>query len=319
MNTLLKLREVHVEIQSAGDGRVFPLQGVDLNVGQREAVGLVGESGCGKSMTLRAILRLLPNGGRQTQGEISLNGDRLDNADDVYFETIRGRQISMIFQDPVSALSPLLSIGDQISDVYRYSTRATKSEGWDRALSLLEALGIETPDKVARRYPHQMSGGMAQRINIAMALVCEPQLLLADEPTTGLDVTTQMQVLELLSTQLSKRQASLLFVSHDLRVIAKICEKVGVMYGGLLMEFGGSDEVFSSPAHPYTQRLLECATIDEGVPPRSIPGSVPKLDMTHDLCPFRNRCNRKLNVCDHEVPPPKLLSGDHISRCHLDQ
>lgn len=319
MNTLLKLREVHVEIQSAGDGRVFPLQGVDLNVGQREAVGLVGESGCGKSMTLRAILRLLPNGGRQTQGEISLNGDRLDNADDVYFETIRGRQISMIFQDPVSALSPLLSIGDQISDVYRYSTRATKREGWDRALSLLEALGIETPDKVARRYPHQMSGGMAQRINIAMALVCEPQLLLADEPTTGLDVTTQMQVLELLSTQLSKRQASLLFVSHDLRVIAKICEKVGVMYGGLLMEFGGSDEVFSSPAHPYTQRLLECATIDEGVPPRSIPGSVPKLDMTHDLCPFRNRCNRKLNVCDHEAPPPKLLSGDHISRCHLDQ
>ena len=319
MNTLLKLREVHVEIQSAGDGRVFPLQGVDLKVGQREAVGLVGESGCGKSMTLRAILRLLPNGGRQTQGEISLNGDRLDNADDVYFETIRGRQISMIFQDPVSALSPLLSIGDQISDVYRYSTRATKSEGWDRALSLLEALGIETPDKVARRYPHQMSGGMAQRINIAMALVCEPQLLLADEPTTGLDVTTQMQVLELLSTQLSKRQASLLFVSHDLRVIAKICEKVGVMYGGLLMEFGGSDEVFSSPAHPYTQRLLECATIDEGVPPRSIPGSVPKLDMTHDLCPFRNRCNRKLNVCDHEAPPPKLLSGDHISRCHLDQ
>ena len=318
MKNLLELQRVHVEIQTAGNGRVFPLQGIDLKVGEQEAVGLVGESGSGKSMTLRAILRLLPHGGCQTQGEISLSGDRLDNAEDAYFETIRGRQISMIFQDPVSALSPLLSIGNQISDIYRYSIRATKAEGWDRALSLLEALGIETPGKVARRYPHQMSGGMAQRINIAMALVCEPQLLLADEPTTGLDVTTQMQVLELLKTQLNNRQASLLFVSHDLRVIAKICEKIGVMYGGLLMEFGSLEEVLSAPAHPYTQRLLECATIDEGVPPRSIPGSVPKLDITHDLCPFRNRCNQKLDICDHELPPARLLGGEHISRCHLN-
>ena len=302
------------------DQVVRAVDDISLDIAPGHTLGLVGESGSGKSVTSLSIMRLLPRiTAKIESGSISFLGKDIVKLSESEMTQLRGGEISMIFQDPVSALSPLLSIGDQISDVYRYSTRATKREGWDRALSLLEALGIETPDKVARRYPHQMSGGMAQRINIAMALVCEPQSLLADEPTTGLDVTTQMQVLELLSTQLSKRQASLLFVSHDLRVIAKICEKVGVMYGGLLMEFGGSDEVFSSPAHPYTQRLLECATIDEGVPPRSIPGSVPKLDMTHDLCPFRNRCNRKLNVCDHEAPPPKLLSGDHISRCHLDQ
>jgi ABC-type dipeptide/oligopeptide/nickel transport system ATPase component len=230
-------------------------------VGQEESVGLVGESGCGKSMILKTILRMLPHGGYQSDGEIFLNGDRIDKTEDKDFEKIRGRKISMIFQDPVSALSPLMRVGEQISDIYRYNVQATKSEGWNLALNLLEALGIVNPNKVAHRYPHQMSGGMAQRINIAMALVCKPQLLLADEPTTGLDVTTQIQVLELLRSQLAGLSASLLFVSHDLRVIEKICTKVGVMYEGKIVEFGKSNEVFSSPSHPYTQRLLECANL----------------------------------------------------------
>ena len=316
MKNLLELRNLHVQISTMDGGKVFPLQGIDLIVGENEAVGLVGESGSGKSMTLRAILRMLPRGGQQTEGQITLNGNRLDDAASNAFEKVRGRQISMIFQDPVSALSPLLSIGDQISDVYRYNMGATKTEGWQRALDLLGALSITGAEKVARRYPHQMSGGMAQRINIAMALVCEPQMLLADEPTTGLDVTTQMQVLELLSDQMRQRDASLLFVSHDLRVVGKICEKVGVMYGGVLMEFGTSNDIFVSPRHPYTQRLLECARIDEDDELKSIPGSVPKLDRIHSLCPFRNRCNRKLEVCDHEMPPITLLDNSHISRCH---
>jgi ABC-type dipeptide/oligopeptide/nickel transport system ATPase component len=261
LKKLLEINRVHVEIKSTNKVSVYPLKGVDLQVGLEETVGLVGESGCGKSMTLRTILRMLPHGGYQTKGNISLNGDRIDKVGDKYFETIRGRKISMIFQDPVSALSPLMRVGEQISDIYRYNVDATKVEGWDLALNLLEALGIVNPKKVAYRYPHQMSGGMAQRINIAMALVCEPQLLLADEPTTGLDVTTQMQVLELLRDQLTRLRASLLFVSHDLRVVKKICTKVGVMYEGKIVEFGKSNEVFSSPSHPYTQRLLECATL----------------------------------------------------------
>ena len=261
MKKLLEINGVQVEIKSTKRGNVFPLKGVDLHVGQEESVGLVGESGCGKSMILKTILRMLPHGGYQSGGEIFLNGDRIDKTEDKDFEKIRGRKISMIFQDPVSALSPLMRVGEQISDIYRYNVQATKSEGWNLALNLLEALGIVNPNKVAHRYPHQMSGGMAQRINIAMALVCKPQLLLADEPTTGLDVTTQMQVLELLRSQLAGLSASLLFVSHDLRVIEKICTKVGVMYGGKIVEFGKSNEVFSSPSHPYTQRLLECANL----------------------------------------------------------
>lgn len=261
MKKLLEINGVQVEIKSTKRGNVFPLKGVDLHVGQEESVGLVGESGCGKSMILKTILRMLPHGGYQSDGEIFLNGDRIDKTEDKDFEKIRGRKISMIFQDPVSALSPLMRVGEQISDIYRYNVQATKSEGWNLALNLLEALGIVNPNKVAHRYPHQMSGGMAQRINIAMALVCKPQLLLADEPTTGLDVTTQMQVLELLRSQLAGLSASLLFVSHDLRVIEKICTKVGVMYEGKIVEFGKSNEVFSSPSHPYTQRLLECANL----------------------------------------------------------
>ena len=261
MKKLLEINGVQVEIKSTKRGNVFPLKGVDLHVGQEESVGLVGESGCGKSMILKTILRMLPHGGYQSGGEIFLNGDRIDKTEDKDFEKIRGRKISMIFQDPVSALSPLMRVGEQISDIYRYNVQATKSEGWNLALNLLEALGIVHPNKVAHRYPHQMSGGMAQRINIAMALVCKPQLLLADEPTTGLDVTTQIQVLELLRSQLAGLSASLLFVSHDLRVIEKICTKVGVMYEGKIVEFGKSNEVFSSPSHPYTQRLLECANL----------------------------------------------------------
>ena len=261
MKKLLEINGVQVEIKSTKRGNVFPLKGVDLHVGQEETVGLVGESGCGKSMILKTILRMLPHGGYQSDGEIFLNGDRIDKTEDKDFEKIRGRKISMIFQDPVSALSPLMRVGEQISDIYRYNVQATKSEGWNLALNLLEALGIVNPNKVAHRYPHQMSGGMAQRINIAMALVCKPQLLLADEPTTGLDVTTQIQVLELLRSQLAGLSASLLFVSHDLRVIEKICTKVGVMYDGKIVEFGKSNEVFSSPSHPYTQRLLECANL----------------------------------------------------------
>ena len=261
MKKLLEINGVQVEIKSTKRGNVFPLKGVDLHVGQEESVGLVGESGCGKSMILKTFLRMLPHGGYQSGGEIFLNGDRIDKTEDKDFEKIRGRKISMIFQDPVSALSPLMRVGEQISDIYRYNVQATKSEGWNLALNLLEALGIVNPNKVAHRYPHQMSGGMAQRINIAMALVCKPQLLLADEPTTGLDVTTQIQVLELLRSQLAGLSASLLFVSHDLRVIEKICTKVGVMYEGKIVEFGKSNEVFSSPSHPYTQRLLECANL----------------------------------------------------------
>ena len=261
MKNLLEINGLHVEISSSNRATVKPLKGVDLNVEEEDTVGLVGESGCGKSMILRTILKMLPHGGSETEGEIIFNGNRIDKDHGKNFENIRGKKISMIFQDPISALSPLIKVGEQISDIYRYNEKTTKEEARDIALKMLERLGIVNHTNVANQYPHQMSGGMAQRINIAMALVCKPQLLLADEPTTGLDVTTQMQVLELLRDQLSRLKSSLLFVSHDLRVIKKICKKVGVMYAGEIVEFGNSNEIFSNPSHPYTQSLLECAKL----------------------------------------------------------
>ena len=221
MKNLLEINGLHVEISSSNRAPVHPLKGVDLIVEKEDTVGLVGESGCGKSMILRTILKMLPNGGSETDGEIIFNGNRIDKDHYENFENIRGKKISMIFQDPISALSPLIKVGEQISDIYRYNENTTKDNARDIALNMLEGLGIVNHTNVANQYPHQMSGGMAQRINIAMALVCKPQLLLADEPTTGLDVTTQMQVLELLRDQLSRLKSSLLFVSHDLRVIKK--------------------------------------------------------------------------------------------------
>ena len=189
MKNLLEIKNVHVEIKSSTTGNVYPLKGINLKLGHSESVGLVGESGCGKSMILRTILRILPYGGYQSHGEINLNEERIDNTSLKEYEKIRGKKISMIFQNPVSALSPLMQVGEQISDIYRYNFKAREV-----ALNLINALGIVNPKKVALQYPHQMSGGMAQRINIAMAMACNPELLLADEPTTGLDVTTQIQV-----------------------------------------------------------------------------------------------------------------------------
>ena len=259
-DVLLRVNNLVVEYQTRG-GTVPAVDHVSLSINRGEVLGLVGESGCGKSTLGKALMRMIQSPGKIVGGELWFEDVELLSLSEKEMGNWRGSRGSMIFQDPVSALSPLMRVGEQISDIYRYKVQATKSEGWNLALNLLEALGIVNPNKVAHRYPHQMSGGMAQRINIAMALVCKPQLLLADEPTTGLDVTTQIQVLELLRSQLAGLSASLLFVSHDLRVIEKICTKVGVMYEGKIVEFGKSNEVFSSPSHPYTQRLLECANL----------------------------------------------------------
>lgn len=313
---LLELIDVRVRIPSPAGGVVHPLQGVDLRVGHHQAVGLVGESGSGKSMTVRAILQLLPRGAEQYAGEVCFQGRRLDRADQPELQRIRGREITMIFQDPASALDPMQPVGEQIADVHRHSQDVDRRTARDRAVELLGALEIADPQRVARRYPHQLSGGMAQRVNIAMALIAEPLLLLADEPTTGLDVTTQAQVLGLLREQLAGRAASLLFISHDLRVVAAMCEVVGVMYAGVVMEFGPKDALLRAPANPYTRRLLECARLEPGVPPRFIPGSVPALDRVHELCPFRDRCDMKIDVCDREPPPVVEVGEGHISRCH---
>lgn len=313
---LLEFSGVEVAIDTGSRGHVHPLQGVDLTVPAGSTVGLVGESGSGKSMTLRAALRLLPPGGDVTQGDIRWKGASILGFDAETLRRFRGAEVAMIFQDPVAALDPMLSVVRQITDAYLANRGGTKDEAREAAAEALRRLDVPDPRRVLELHPHQLSGGMAQRVNIAMATVCGPSLLLADEPTTGLDVTTQLLVLDLLLERVREEQAALLFISHDLRVVGRICESIGVMYGGKVVEFGSREQVLEEPTHPYTRALLACARLERGRTPTFIPGRVPPLSEIHRLCSFRDRCDERLSACD--AAPAPLVDGTtgHRVLCH---
>jgi oligopeptide/dipeptide ABC transporter ATP-binding protein len=314
---LLAMTDVEVSIPT-DDGDVVPLQGVDLEVHAGQTVGLVGESGSGKSMTLRAVLRLLPEHAAVSGGDIRWRDRSVLRMDRQDLQEYRGAQVAMIFQDPVAALNPLLTVERQIVDAFRANRDGDSAAARAEALQALSGLDIPDPERVLQRYPHQLSGGMAQRVNIAMALVCRPALLLADEPTTGLDVTTQLQVLDLLQRRVRDEAAALLFISHDLRVVARVCERIGVMYAGRIVEFGTREQVIERPRHPYTRALLACADLEPGRRPVFIPGQVPSLAVRHELCPFRSRCDDVHEVC-HRLPPPRRDTVDgHLTDCHLE-
>lgn len=301
--SLLEFRSTAVEIVRDRQPSVHPLQGVDLAVGRRQTVGLVGESGSGKSMTLRAALGLLPSGGRVTGGEVLWKGASLSAMTPRELERYRGSEVAMIFQDPISALNPVLSVERQICGAFLANRDGSVADARAAASAALTRLDIVDPERVLTSHPHQLSGGMAQRVNIAMAAVCRPSLMLADEPTTGLDVTTQLLVLDVLLESVREDEASLLFVSHDLRVIGRICDWIGVMYAGRVVEFGPRDQVLMEPCHPYTRALIACARIEPGGTPTFIPGVVPSLSERHTLCPYRERCPERVADCD-EVPAP---------------
>lgn len=315
--SLLSMSDVEVSIPTTR-GDVVPLQGVDLQVRAGETVGLVGESGSGKSMTLRTVLRLLPPGAGVSAGEVRWRGRSVFRMDGRQLRAYRGAEVAMIFQDPVAALNPMLTVEQQVVDTYLANRDGETGEARRAAHAALGALDIPDPEAVLSRYPHQLSGGMAQRVNIAMALVCEPAMLLADEPTTGLDVTTQLQVLDLLEQQVHERQAALLFISHDLRVVARVCEQIGVMYAGRIVEFGHRDQVMHAPRHPYTQALLRCAELVPGRRPGFIAGQVPSLELRHTLCPFRARCDHVHDACHDSAPPHRVADCGHRSLCHLE-
>ncbi len=313
---LLSLSGIEVTIETAS-GPVHPLQGVDLEVFPGETVGLVGESGSGKTMTLRSILRLMPPGGAITGGAIEWDGRRVLDLDQDELQAYRGADVAMIYQNPVVALDPMLSVQRQIVDAFKANRDQDAGDPKEFARATLRELEFGDPETVLKRHPHQLSGGMAQRVNIALALACGPALILADEPTTGLDMTTQIRVLDLLERQVNARNAALLFISHDLRAVARVSRLIGIMYAGRVVEFGPREQILSDPAHPYTKALLECVDLRSGERPRSIPGLVPTMTERYDRCAFRNRCASRMEVCDRDPLPHHQLDGRRRLLCHL--
>ncbi len=298
-------------------GGAAVLSDVSFTLERGERVGLIGESGSGKSMTALAVIGLLPDHAR-VQGRILLEGTDLQTIGERRRCAVRGDRIAMVFQEPMTALNPTMRVGRQVEEVIALHQRASRQEATRRALELLHRVEFPDPERVARAYPHQLSGGQRQRIMVAMAVACGPSLILADEPTTALDVTVQAQVLRLLSRLVAEEDAALLLISHDLAVVSSMCERLLVMYGGHLVERGPTAELLSRPSHPYTGGLLATSAAltveleDQASVLPTIPGSVPALGHFPSGCAFRSRCARADAVCETE---PQLGDGERAAAC----
>ncbi len=313
---VLEVRDLHVQI-AARHGTVRAVDGVSLDVDRGEAVGLVGESGSGKSMTLRAILGVLPPEAKITSGEILLDGTNLVGLRSSELNHIRGPKISMIFQEPMSALNPVMRVGYQIAEGPSVHLGYSRAKARERALELMRRVGIPDPERRFRAYPHEFSGGMRQRVMIAIALSCDPEIILCDEPTTALDVTIQDQILRLLAQLCRESNVSLIFVTHDLPVVAQLCQRVAVMYGGELVERGSVRDVLLDPRHPYTLGLVRSAPdvefVRESLVP--IPGSPPSLVSPPSGCRFHPRCAFVEEDCTVEPTPLRQVDGDRWTAC----
>ena len=319
---LLKVDELRTEFFSSKKSSVTAVDKVSFDIYKGEILGLVGESGCGKSVTSLSIMRLLKDTpGKVTHGHAILDGMDLLAASDAEIRAIRGGRMSMIFQEPMSALNPSMRIDRQMVETIRLHTGKTKEEARRHAADMLGKVGIPDPPRVLKNYPHQLSGGMSQRVMIAMALSCDPQLLIADEPTTALDVTIQAQILDLMKKLQKEDQSSILLITHDLGVVAEMCSRVIVMYAGKIVEEAPVKELFASPAHPYTQGLIASVPkLGAGVKVLpSIPGSVPDLASMPTGCRFAPRCKYATDKCRAQEPELKNVGGERRCRCWLRQ
>jgi oligopeptide/dipeptide ABC transporter ATP-binding protein len=301
-------------------GRLRAVDGVSFEVPEATSVGLVGESGCGKSVTALSILRLLPEPpARIERGTIELEGRDLLALPESTMRQVRGNEISMIFQEPMTSLNPVYTVGAQIVEAVRLHQKKSRGEAWDRAVHMLRLVGIPSPDVNARAYPHQLSGGMRQRVMIAMALACEPKLLIADEPTTALDVTIQAQILELLQKLQAEMKMSVLLITHDLGVVAESTSVVVVMYAGKVVELAPATVLFDHPRHPYTRGLLESlprprAGVARGRLP-TIEGMVPDMRQLPRGCRFADRCPMKMDACTEAEPDLREIGPGRFARC----
>lgn len=323
MTKLLEIRDLKTSFETH-IGDVQAVRGVSFDVETGEAVGVVGESGCGKSVTMMSVMRLLSDNGRIAGGEIIFEGKDLAKYSEKEMESIRGKEMAMIFQDPMTSLNPVLTIGDQLTEHLIKHDKISKKEAIEKAVTMLELVGIPSPRGRIKQYPHEFSGGMRQRVMIAMSLICNPKLIVADEPTTALDVTIQAQILDLMKDLKAKFNTSIILITHDLGVVADLCTRINVMYGGIIIEKGTTEDIFYRGKHPYTWGLLRSVpnpkeSSKEKLKP--IEGQPPDLLKPPVGCPFAARCDYTMKICKEKMPP-SFKTGDAQETacwlCHKD-
>jgi len=318
-NHLIDIQDLRVSFFTPG-GEVQAVRGVSWFLNEGEALGIVGESGSGKSVSVYAIMRLLQHPGRVTGGSIHFNGTDILSLSEDDMRKIRGNEIAMIFQDPMTSLNPVYTVGNQICEPLKLHRNMKGKQARARAIELLDMVGIPKPARRLKQYPFEFSGGMRQRAMISMALACEPKLLIADEPTTALDVTIQAQILEIMKDLKNRQNMSIVMITHDLGIVSDICDKIIIMYGGEIMEYGPIEALYSSPSHPYTKGLINSLPkIDEEVGTQLTPIEGSPVDLMHPPagCPFAPRCDKCMKVCLTEKPPYFEMEPDHYSACWL--
>lgn len=322
MSNIIEMKGLCVNLMTIR-GIIYAVQGVDLTVKEGEIHGIVGESGCGKSVSTKTIMRLHEQDKTEYTGSVMYhNGSKSEDILQMSKKRLRdfrGKDAAMIFQDPMTSLDPIMKAGEQIAEVVRCKRGLSKKESKKYVLSMFEKVGILPAEKRYDQYPFEMSGGMLQRVMIAMALSCEPRLIIADEPTTALDVTIQAQILDLLRNLQRESHTSIIFITHNLGVVAEICDSVSVMYAGRVVESGSVLDIFDHPAHPYTQALLDSnpKVADSGNRMKTIDGSPPALYAKFTACPFAPRCSKATEECRGSLPPTVTISEGHTAACHL--
>ena len=303
-------------------GEVKALNDVTIHLEEGEVLGIVGESGSGKSVTAYSLMGLTAHPGKLLGGSLEFNGHHVESMTEKEMRKIRGNEISIIFQDPMTSLNPVYTVGNQIEEVIRLHTDKNKAQAKARAKELLELVGINEPEKRLKQYPHELSGGMRQRIMIAIALACEPKLLIADEPTTALDVTIQAQILELMMELKEKLGMAIIMITHDLGVVASMCDKIAVMYAGRIVEYGETDDIFYNPSHMYTKGLIRSMPrLDTMEHEKLVPIEGTPVDMLNPPagCPFAPRCDAAMKICLSKMPPQTELEGCHYTKCWMIQ
>jgi oligopeptide transport system ATP-binding protein len=319
MGKLLEIKNLRTVFKTYA-GQVSAINDVTISIGYGEAVGIVGESGSGKSVTMLSVMKLLSENGKVSAGEIKFDGRDMAGLSEKEIQRIRGNEIGMIFQDPMTSLNPVFTIGNQLVEaIMKHNRRMPAKQAMEKAIEMLKLVGMPSPEKRFHQYPHEFSGGMRQRVMIAMALSCEPKLLIADEPTTALDVTIQAQIIELMKDLKDKINMSIILITHDLGLVADICERVIVMYGGTLVEQGLVEDIFYNPKHPYTAGLLNSIPrLNMGKERlKPVDGSPPDMINPPAGCPFAARCPHAMEICNLHKPAYEKVSADHGAACWL--